>query len=235
MLEEVIRRNLKRVRERIGEAAERAGRSADDVSIIVVTKYVGADVIAALAKIGVEDIGENYVQDALAKREVLGDVANGLKWHMIGHLQRNKAKKALTLFHTLHSLDSERLMLYLCRLLERNGGSLPVFIEVKTSEEESKFGADEDETFRMAEFLLEREEFRFMGLMTMAPYFEDAESARPYFIRLRGLRERLRDSFGKDVAPYLSMGMSSDFEVAVQEGATHLRIGSAIVGDLGGG
>ena len=234
-MEEVLKRNLDRVRERIGEAAARAGRSADDVSIIVVTKYASADVIAALAKIGVRDIGENYVQDALAKREALGDAAKGLKWHMIGHLQRNKAKKALTLFHTLHSLDSERLMLHLCRLLERNGGCLPVFIEVKTSEEGSKFGADEDETFRMAEFLLTRKEFRFMGLMTMAPFFEDAESARPYFVRLRELRERLRDSFGKSVAPYLSMGMSSDFEVAVQEGATHLRIGSAIVGDLGGG
>lgn len=234
MLEEILRRNLKRVRERVGEAAARVGRSADDISIIVVTKYVAPKVVLALSKIGVKDVGENYVQDVLAKREALRDEADGIRWHMIGHLQRNKAKKALKLFHTLHSLDSERLMLYLFRLLENDGGCLPVFIEVKTSEEGSKFGADEEETFRMAEFLLGKDEFRFMGLMTMAPYFEDAESARPYFVRLRELRERLRDTFGEDVAPYLSMGMSSDFEVAVEVGATHLRIGSAIVGDLGG-
>lgn len=230
-IEKRLKENLRRVYERIGEASTRIGRSPDEIKLVVVTKYAGVDVIEALIKVGVKDIGENYVQDAFSKRQQIGD--RGIRWHMIGHLQRNKAKKAVAIFDVLHSLDSERLMLYLYNVVRRSNRCLPVFIEVKTSEEGSKFGTDEEGAFRMADFLLEhKEQFSLMGLMTMAPYFDNPESARPYFAYLRELRERLRSRFGGDAAPYLSMGMSSDFEVAVEEGATHLRIGSAIIGGL---
>ncbi|MCX7704580.1 MAG: YggS family pyridoxal phosphate-dependent enzyme [Planctomycetota bacterium] len=232
-MEERVKERVSVIRRRVEEAAWRAGRSPAEVQLIVVTKRVGVDVIAALARSGIKEIGENYVQDAALKRRELGEVGGSLRWHMIGHLQRNKVKKALEIFDVLHSLDSVGLASILQSSLKGRMRRLPVFIEVKTSGEETKFGASEEEMFKIAEFVIEHsKEFDLMGLMTMAPYFEEAEKARPYFAKLRWLRGEVQRRFGGDVAPYLSMGMSSDFEVAVEEGATHIRIGDAIVGGL---
>lgn len=229
-MEDLLRRRLEDVRGRIRDAARRAGRSADDIRLIVVTKTVGVDVIRALLRCGVGDIGENYVQQAMAKKESLRDVADKVRWHMIGHLQRNKAKKAVQLFDCVHSVDSVRLADELGKRSLAAGKVMPVFVEVKTSEEATKFGISEEEAPRLVEHILGVKGLRFEGLMTMAPFFEDSEKARPYFARLRELSERLRREFG--VVCRLSMGMTADYEVAVEEGATDVRIGTAIVGGL---
>jgi pyridoxal phosphate enzyme (YggS family) len=234
-METIIKKRLSEIGERIKDAAGRSGRSPADIHLIVVTKRVSANIINILARIGVKDIGENYVQDAMAKRKALASIANEIRWHMIGHLQRNKAKKALEVFDILHSLDSLNLAVLLLDILGERKKRLPVFIEVKTSEEATKFGTSSEEAFRIAEFLLSHTDvFEFMGLMTMAPYSENPESARRYFAGLRALRDKMQERFGRNIAPYLSMGMSSDFEVAIEEGATHLRIGDAITGGLEG-
>jgi len=186
--------------------------------------------MAALARCGVRDIGENYVQQAAAKKEALGPTANAFSWHMIGHLQRNKAKKAVLIFDTVHSVDSARIAEELSKRALNAKKTIPVYVEVKTSEEATKHGISEEEAPHLVERILSLGGIEFLGLMTMAPYFEDAERARPYFVRLRNLAERIKDEFGVECR--LSMGMTADFEVAVEEGATDVRIGTAIVGGL---
>ena len=229
-MEELLKRRLEDVQGRIREAARRAGRSDADIRLIVVTKTVEADVIKALLRCGVGDIGENYVQQAVAKKESLQDVTRKVRWHMIGHLQRNKAKKAVQLFDCVHSVDSIRLADELGKRAVAAGKDLPVFVEVKTSEEATKFGISEEEAPKLVEHILGVGGLKFEGLMTMAPFFEDGEKARPYFARLRELSERLERDF--KVVCRLSMGMTADYEVAVEEGATDVRIGTAIVGGL---
>lgn len=221
--------NFQRVQERIAAAAARAGRSADDVGLVVVTKYVGLDQITPLVGKGMRAIGENRVQEALEKYEK-APWRNQVEWHMIGHLQRNKVRHCLQFADLIHSVDSERLL----REINRRAAELQrdvvrVLIQVNVSGEESKFGISPDEVGQLLAVAEMCERVQVEGLMTMAPYVEDPETVRPYFRCLRLLAEEMgQQGFTRSRMKYLSMGMSNDFEVAVEEGANLVRIGSAI-------
>ncbi len=220
--------NLARIKERIEAAARRSGRNPADVHLVAVSKTVEVKRIQEAVKAGAKVFGENYVQEAQKKIEALG---HGVAWHFIGHLQTNKAKVAARLFDLIHSLDSLPLAEELNRHALKQGKTIAVLLQVSLSGEETKFGAREDELFQMLERLSALKGITVMGLMTMPPFFEDPESSRPYFAALRELRERLaRQAFPEIFLKELSMGMSNDFEVAIEEGATLIRVGTAIFG-----
>lgn len=206
------------VRERIQAAAERIGRDPASIAVIAVSKRKPVEDIVAAYRAGQRDFGENYVQEFAAKRELLPPLDDA-RFHFIGKLQSNKAGKAAGLFSTIHTLDSSKL----ARRLDRFGKPLEVFLEVKLSAEESKSGMDPELLEAALEDVSAASNLRLSGLMTMPPWNADAERARPYFRQLRELAERHRIGG-------LSMGMSHDLEVAIEEGATHLRIGTAIFG-----
>ena len=220
--------NLNRVQERVAAAARRAGRSPEEIRLVAVSKTVGAERVREAIAAGAKILGENYVQEAQKKIEAVG---HGVAWHFIGHLQTNKAKIAVRLFDLIHSVDSLSLAEELDKAAKKQGRILPVLLQISLSEETTKFGAKEREIFRMAESLATMEGIRVEGLMTMPPYFEDPEAARPYFGALRELSERLaRQKIPRILMKELSMGMSNDFEVAIEEGATLVRVGTAIFG-----
>lgn len=222
---ESLSANVERVRERIAAAAGRSGRPPGAVRLVAVTKSVGAAVAAELVRLGVGDLGENRVDALARKQEALA--AEGLRprWHMIGHLQRNKVKPFLATGALLHSMDGDRLA---DALAERapGGAPLPVLLEVNVSGEASKGGFPPDAVAPALERLEAAGRLAPRGLMTMAPISEDPEAARPLFRALRELRDRLRARHA-DLAE-LSMGMSQDYEVAVEEGATLVRVGTAL-------
>ena len=213
-----IAARLATVRERIEAAAARIGRDPDSIAVIAVSKRKPAEDIAAAYEAGQRDFGENYVQEFAAKSEQLPPLDDA-RFHFIGKLQSNKAGKAAGLFSAIHTLDSSKL----ARRLDRFGKPLEVFVEVKLSAEESKSGMDPGLLGAVLEDVAAASNLRLSGLMTMPPWSADPEHARPYF---RNLRE-LADRHGIEG---LSMGMSHDLEVAIEEGATHLRIGTAIFG-----
>ena len=221
---EVLRRNLEAVRGRIAAACARAGRDPGEVTLVAVTKTVEPEIAGLLLDLGVADLGENRVAEAERKRAVLGDRGT---WHMIGHLQRNKVKKALPLFSVIHSVDSIRLMDELSRRLEEAGRTVEILLEVNVSGEEQKYGLRPGETKEAVRAARAHPGLVLRGLMTMAPYAPDPEAARPHFRALRELLASLRVE-GGDRFDRLSMGMSGDFEPAVEEGATHVRIGTAL-------
>lgn len=229
-MREVLRRNLDEVRGRMAAACERAGRAPDSVRLVAVTKTVGPEVVRLLAALGVREVGENRVQQARAKRERLGGDL-GLRWHMVGRLQTNKVRHALRLFAMIHSVDRFGLAQEIERRAERQGQPTHVLIQCNTSGEETKAGVDEPELIRLLDRVMELEHVRVRGLMTMAPIVEDPEEARPFFARLRRLAKKARAATGLPLGE-LSMGMSQDFEVAIEEGATMLRVGSALFRDL---
>ncbi len=215
----MIKENLVRVRKRIEQAAERAGRDPHTVRLIVVTKEAEIDEIREVMASGVTDIGENRAKDALSKREVFD--SHLVSWHMIGHLQSNKAKDAVRIFSIVHSVDSIKLVHILNKEAKKNNKIQDILIEVNTSGEETKFGVKPN---RVEDFLKEvrgLKHINILGLMTMAPFVKVAEMVRPYFKKLKQLADthKLKE---------LSMGMTQDFEVAIEEGATMVRIGSAI-------
>jgi pyridoxal phosphate enzyme (YggS family) len=214
--------NLRRIRERIDSAAARVGRPAGQVRLVAVTKSVGAPIVEALLALGVADIGESRVQDAHRKAS---DVRRPARWHLIGHLQTNKVKKALDIFQVIHSVDSLRLARAVDSEAGRRGMRVPVFFEVNVSGEATKGGFAPDALREAFPALLEFSALEPLGLMTMAPLAPESEASRAPFRALRELRDSLT-SF----APLaeLSMGMSQDFEVAVEEGATCVRIGTAL-------
>ena len=222
---------LERVRRRIAEAARRAGRDPAGVRLVCVTKGVDPAHIEEALAAGVTEIGENRVQEAVVKKSSLGP---GLRWHMVGHLQRNKAKLASEVFDVLHSADSAELV----RALDLHLGALhlgrplEVLVEVNVSGEATKHGCRPEEARALAEEVLRAKHLRWEGLMTMAPYSGQPEAARPHFRRLRKLRDEIRRELavGGETGLHLSMGMSGDFEPAVEEGATMVRIGTAIFG-----
>ena len=220
-----VRDNLSRVLERMEKAALRVGRSPEEVRLGGATKGVDVDRIAEAVESGLEIVGENYVQEALRKREVLGD---RVRWHMIGHLQRNKARHAVGLFEMIHSVDSLKLAQELQKRAAKEGREVEVLLQVNLSGEETKSGVAPEGVQELAEAISEMPNLGLKGLMTMPPYFEDPEGARPYFQALR----RLRDELQRQGLPVeeLSMGMSADFEVAIEEGATLVRVGTAIFG-----
>jgi len=221
-----IAANVAAVRVRIAAAARRAGRDPDAVTLVAVTKKVSIDVAGLLIDSGTVDLGENRVQEAERKSAALGDRA---RWHMIGHLQRNKVKNVLRWSNTIHSVDSERLLREIARRAESLEVTPDLFLEVNISGEESKFGLDPDEASRVAALFLDMPAVTVRGLMTMAPFDHDPEAAWPHFARLARLAGAIRDSGdGGEKFDLLSMGMSGDFEVAVEEGATHIRVGTAL-------
>ncbi len=213
-----VKENLERVEERIARALARAGRRRQEVTLIAVTKLFPPPVIREGYAAGLRDFGENYVQEYEGKRAELRDL-EGARFHLIGHLQSNKARRAAELFDAIETVDSVKL----ARRLNEHARELEVMIEVKLSEEESKHGAAPEELAGLIEAVRAQPNLRLSGLMTMPPWFEDPEKARPYFARLRELGERHR-------LGCLSMGMSNDFEAAIEEGATHIRVGTAIFG-----
>lgn len=219
---------LEHVRQRIAAACRRSDRSPEAITLIAVTKAHAADVVEAALRSGITDVGENRVQETDAKKPL---VDLPCRWHLIGHLQTNKARRALELFDTIQSLDSKRLALALQRLCSELDRSLEVYLEVNTSAEPTKHGVPPDGAATLLELVLGLDRLKPVGLMTVGPGWsiEDPEASRPCFRRLRRLAEELRDRFGSPL-PRLSMGMTSDFEVGIEEGATDVRVGTALFG-----
>ncbi|MFH1681219.1 MAG: YggS family pyridoxal phosphate-dependent enzyme [Candidatus Eisenbacteria bacterium] len=224
-----IEENLSRVRERIAAAAGRAGRDPDTVLLVAVTKLVPADRINEAIRAGVPAIGENRVQEAEAKWP---EVLTGPERHMVGRLQRNKAGKAVELFDRIQSIDSLRLAEAVSRRAEAIGRRLPVLVEVNVSGEESKAGAEPDRVRELLEGMGGLPGIAPDGLMTIGPLTDDAERIRAAFRALRRLYDDLRSNPAGGIAmKHLSMGMSGDFEAAIEEGATMVRVGTAIFGE----
>ena len=221
---EHIARNLDAIRDRVTAAAERAGRTPDDVTLVCVTKTRTLDEIRAALDWGVPVLGESRVQEAAEK---VPKLPHTVVWHLVGHLQRNKVKHAIELFDMIHSVDTLRLAEEIESRAAAAQEIVPVLIEVNVAGEQSKFGATPDETVALAETMGRMPNVDLAGLMTMAPFVEDAETVRTVFRGLRELRDRIRDEHGLAL-PHLSMGMTQDYEVAVEEGATMVRIGSAV-------
>ena len=224
-----LKDNIARVQERIAEACRRVGRRPEDVKLVAVSKTVPPDRIRAAYDAGLRDFGENRVQEANAKRAALSDLT--VTWHLVGHLQTNKAKLARELFHCVHSLDSLRLAQKLDEAAVCSGDRLPVLIEVNLGEEQTKSGVREQDVLALAEQVGRLSTLELSGLMVLPPFFEDPEQARPFFRRLRELARTIESASLPGVSMReLSMGMSHDFEVAIEEGATMVRIGTAIFG-----
>lgn len=213
--------NIREVKRRIAQACERSRRSPDEITLVAVTKGVGIGAIRAAFDLGIRNFGENRVQEAEDKIVQLADLKPAVTWHMVGHLQSNKAKSAVELFDIIHSVDSVRLAEILNRRAQK---TLPVLLEVNVSGEATKAGFSVGGTEAAVKAMKQLPDLKVMGLMTIAPFVADPEEVRSVFRKLR----ELRDSLGLE---HLSMGMTDDFEVAVEEGATMLRIGRAIFGE----
>jgi PLP dependent protein len=221
----MLKANIADVRERISKACSTANRTPSDVLLVGVTKYVEADTAFALWELGLADLAENRIQELSVKA---AKVKNA-RWHMIGHLQTNKAVKAVELATLIHGADSVRVIDAIDAAALRLGKTASILLEVNVSGEESKYGFSPDTVRFGIESALKAHNIRLAGLMTMAPLQSDAESSRPCFAALRSLMESLRREYALDAEfRELSMGMSNDFEVAVAEGATIVRVGSAL-------
>lgn len=243
--------NLLRVRERIDQAASRAGRRVEEITLIAVSKTHTARKIQELYEAGVRHFGENRIQEQESKLPDLSGL--DATWHMIGHVQKNKAARAAVLFDCIDSVDSVALAERLDRAKKESSaeltqeagrkktndelGLLPsanrlrVLIEVKLDPEPAKSGAEERELPRLVEAVQRMPHLDLRGLMSIPPYFDNPEDSRPYFRRLRELRDALRLEAGAELLPVLSMGMSNDFEIAIEEGATEVRVGTALFGE----
>ncbi len=218
-----IAENLKSVRERIEIAARRAGRSSEEIVLVAVTKTRSVEEIKEAMAHGVKHIGENYVQEAEKK---FVEIGTAVCWHMIGHLQRNKAKHAVEIFDFVHSIDSEQLARELGRRAQAANRCIDVMVEVNISGEQSKFGVKPDNALDLAGSIRDIPGIRLCGLMGMAPIVNQPEETRPYFAKLKKLWDKLPD----ENRIFLSMGMTQDFEVAIEEGSNMVRIGTAIFG-----
>jgi pyridoxal phosphate enzyme (YggS family) len=223
-MQNFLRDNLVEVKKRIKRAALGCGRNPNDVKLVAVSKTHPAEILREAVSAGAAIFGENKVQEAEGKIEQLGK--ENLQWHLIGHLQSNKVRKAVKLFDVIHTLDSVELAERLERIcIEENRESLSVLIEVDLANELTKAGIGENDLPKLIEFLQTCQRLKFDGLMIIPPFFEDFEKVRPYFKRLREIRNEILPS-GE-----LSMGMSHDFELAIEEGATIVRVGTAIFGE----
>jgi pyridoxal phosphate enzyme (YggS family) len=230
MNEERLRQNLESVRARIAVAARRSGREASTVTLVAVTKKTPSDWARALCAHGAADLGENYPQELWAKVEALSDLP--VRWHLIGHLQSNKARRTFEMVRMVHAVDSLRLLRTLDTLATDMPAPPGVCLQVNTSGEPAKHGWSPDAIASEAEAIAACRSIPVVGLMTMAALGTDAASARPMFAWLRRLRDDLRARTGLSLDA-LSMGMSGDFESAVEEGATHVRVGSALFEGVG--
>ncbi|PKN60331.1 MAG: YggS family pyridoxal phosphate-dependent enzyme [Deltaproteobacteria bacterium HGW-Deltaproteobacteria-11] len=225
----LIKEQIFMIRQRIAEAAQRSGRPASAVRLLAVTKTVDDQRIIQAIDTGVDMIGENYVQEARRKIELMGKSG---EWHLIGHLQTNKAKYAVRLFDMIHSLDRIELARELDRRSRMEGVVTKVLIEVNISGEETKRGVAHRDALPLIREVSALENLSVQGLMTMPPWFDDPQEARPFFVALRELKERVAvENLPRVQMRELSMGMSQDYEVAVEEGATIVRIGRSIFGE----
>jgi pyridoxal phosphate enzyme (YggS family) len=226
-----IAENLKTVRDRIAAAAERAGRDPASIALVAVTKTIDAAGIREAVAAGASRLGENRVQEAKEKIEQLGPIAS---WHLIGRLQTNKAKYAVRLFDLIHSVDGPELAKELDRQAGKRGKVQDVLIEVNIAGEEQKAGVALSDAVALIKDAATFRNIRVLGLMTMPPFSEDPEASRPHYRRLRELAEAVkREKIPGVPMEVLSMGMSGDYEVAVEEGATMVRVGTAIFGRRG--
>jgi PLP dependent protein len=230
-----VEANLARIRERVERAASRAGRAPEDVTIIGVSKTFPAEAIRTAYALGLRDFGENRVQEFEGKHPMLDEL--DATWHLIGHLQSNKVRRAVQLFGAVDSLDTlslaEKLNVICAELAADHPGRLSVLIEVRLAPEDSKNGAIVEDVPALIESTLDMSHLEVRGFMAIPPFFEDAEKVRPYFRRLRELRDEMRAKFVPRDSPLLrelSMGMSHDFEIAIEEGATQVRVGTALFG-----
>jgi pyridoxal phosphate enzyme (YggS family) len=229
MSENDLKRRLGAIRERIGAAAKRSGRREEDITLIAVSKTHPAEAIRTAFALGVNHFGENRVQEWEGKRGAVEDLPG--EWHLIGHLQSNKAARAAKLFHSVDSVDDLALAQRLHRARSESGDTrkLRVLIEIRVAPEETKSGVEIAELPMLAEEIVGLGNLDFQGLMCIPPFFDEPEKARPYFVSLRELKERLEATLGRKL-PVLSMGMSHDFEFAIEEGATEVRVGTALFG-----
>ncbi len=239
----VVKERLEQVKERIAAACQKANRHPSEVKIVAVTKTHPVDVVREVIEAGINDIGENRVQEAEQKySQIISDYSNtekgissnppnqdNLQWHMVGHLQRNKVKKAVSIFSMIHSVDSLRLAEEIEKESVIRDRLTPCLIEVNCSGEESKFGVSPNDLATLMSNILKMEHIKLVGLMTIGPLCEDSGRIRSAFSLLRELRDRAENVFGCYL-PHLSMGMSDDFEIAVEEGATIIRLGRVLLG-----
>ncbi len=232
MKDKTLSENIKNIYRQISHAAMRSERNPDDVKLIAVTKTVSTDRIKEAIDWGLRIFGESRVQEAKEKIEELSRLTHNtlrfmpISWHLIGHLQKNKAKIAVQLFDLIHSLDSTGLAAELNKYAEKAGKIQRVLLQVKLSEEETKYGVSKKDFMDLLDALIKMKSLKIEGLMTMPPFFDNPEMARSYFRELRELRDKAVRS-GYEL-PELSMGMTNDFEIAIEEGATMVRIGTGI-------
>ncbi len=227
---EGLRSRVEGIRRRVELAAGRCGRSPGEITLVAISKTYPVETLRAAIDSGITDLGESRVQEAEPKIMELG--RRSARWHLVGHLQENKARRAINLFDLVHSLDSVSLAQRLERLCASEGrDELQVLVQINLGGEETKTGIALDGLPQLLDVVADCPRLRLDGLMTLPPYFDDAEDARPYFKRLRELRDQLQSErrFG-DRPGELSMGMSHDFEIAIEEGATMIRVGTAIFG-----
>lgn len=223
-------RRIESIRDRIRLAADRAGRNSDDVELVAVTKTVPPDRIIPAIHSGIRAFGESYIQEAMEKIDTLSDQA--VSWHFIGHLQSNKAKYAVRYFDLIHSVDSEKLALEIDREAGKRKVIQRILVQVNIAGETSKSGISEEEAIALVRSISRLEHLRVEGLMTIPPFFDDPERARPFFRALAGLGKEISAAgFPRVSMSTLSMGMTGDFEAAVEEGATLVRIGTALFGE----
>jgi pyridoxal phosphate enzyme (YggS family) len=219
-----LQTRIETIRQQIATAARKVNRDPESVQLVAVSKRHPAEAIRAAYECGVRDFGENYVQELVAKAEALRDLED-LRWHLIGHLQTNKAKYVVKVAHYVHTLDNPRVIDELSRRAEQAGRQLDVSIEVNIGKEAQKSGCSPEEAEALVAHVQQAANLRLVGLMTVGQYVSDPEAARPTFVALRQLRDRIAPGSG------LSMGMSGDFAVAIEEGATCVRVGTAIFGE----
>jgi hypothetical protein len=224
----LIASNLAEIRERVARSATRAGRATEDITLIAVSKTFPSEAIRSAYELGLRHFGENRVQEWESKRAAVADLDS--TWHLIGHLQSNKARRAASLFKRVDSVDSVALAQKLDAAAASEAKHLKVLIEVHLGGEETKSGVPEADLPLLAESITKLQHLELLGLMAIPPYFDDTERVRPYFQRLRALRDEVGAQIKMPLS-VLSMGMSHDFEIAIEEGATEVRVGTALFGE----
>ncbi|MGB9245194.1 MAG: YggS family pyridoxal phosphate-dependent enzyme [Candidatus Acidiferrales bacterium] len=223
-----IASNLAEIRERIAQSAARVGRTAEDITLVAVSKTFPPEAIRSAYELGLRHFGENRVQEWESKRAAVVDL--DATWHLIGHLQSNKARRAASLFNRVDSVDSVALAQKLDAAAASETERLKILIEVHLGGEETKSGVTEADLPMLAESIAQLQNLDLLGLMTIPPYFDEPEQVRPYFRRLRELRDQVGTQLRSPLT-VLSMGMSHDFEIAIEEGATEIRVGTALFGE----
>jgi pyridoxal phosphate enzyme (YggS family) len=224
-----IKQNLEIVQEKISQAAIKSGRKPEDITLVAVSKTVGAEQIQEAVSLGIKNIGENRIQEAKTKYDL---IRNEITWHMIGHLQTNKVKQAIEIFNLIHSIDRVSLAQELEKRAANSNKNIDILIQINISEEVSKFGLKKNETLKFIEQICNFSHLNIKGLMTMAPFVDNPEEVRPCFTSLRKLAEDIKKrTYPRIEMKYLSMGMSQDYEAAIEEGANIVRVGTAIFGE----